>query len=104
MNTESTYIVTLILSVVIVAALMNVYKSIYWLITKKSTNKVVNQLVAWLFSFIATVLCWWATGIPDQFKKVFIYMFVVYVLQMKVDLECIKKILDKKIQSKTEGN
>ena len=79
MNTESTYVVTLILSVVIVAALMNVYKSIYWLITKKSTNKVVNQLVAWLFSFVATVLCWWATGIPDQFKKVFECSDIFYI-------------------------
>lgn len=103
MNIDSIYILFLALSVVVVAALMSIYKTVYYMITKKSTNKTVNQLVAWAFSFLATLLCWWTIGVPEQFKQIFVYMFVVYVLQMKIDLNCIKKILDRKIASKTES-
>lgn len=72
---------------------MSTYKLIYYLITRKSTNPLINQMIAWLFSYIAVVLCWWTIGIPSEFKQTFIYVFPVYVLQRTVDLKMINKII-----------
>lgn len=100
MTLDTKYIVFLLLSVFAVAALMTLYKTIFYLVTKKTTCKVVNQIVAWAFSFVATVLCWWTIGVPDEFKKVFIYVFVVYVLQMKIDLNVLKNMVDSYLSKK----
>lgn len=100
MTLDTKYLLFLFLSVFVVAALMTLYKIIYYLITKKKTNKLVNQIIAWVFSFGATTLCWWTIGIPDEFKKVFVYMFVVYVIQMKIDLNVLKCIVDSYLSKK----
>lgn len=89
-----TFVFAAVLAIFVVAGLMSTYKAIYYRITKKSTNKLVNQILAWAFSYIAVVLCWWTIHIPSEFKQTFIYVFAVYVLQMCVDLKMIKKIIE----------
>lgn len=93
-------IIFVALSIIIVAGLMSLYKSLYYLITKKSTNKYVNQIIAWIFSYCATLLCHFCIGIPADFRQTFVYVFAVYVIQMRIDLDCIKKIIDLKLKEK----
>lgn len=90
----STFILAAVLSVFVVAGLMSLYKLIYYRITKKSTNKLLNQILAWIFSYIAVVMCWWTIGVPSQFRQTFVYVFAVYVLQMCIDLKMIKRIIE----------
>ena len=89
-----TFIFASILAIFVVAGLMTAYKTIYYLITKKSTNKFINQFLAWVFSYIAVVLCWWTIQIPSEFKQTFLYVFAVYVLQRCVDMNMIKRIIN----------
>ena len=88
------FIFAAILAVFVVAGLMSAYKGVYYTVTKKSTNRIVNQILAWVFSYVAVVLCWWTIQIPDEFRKTFLYVFAVYVLQRTVDLNMIKKIIE----------
>ena len=89
-----TFLVAAVLAVFVVAALMSTYKFIYFWVTKKSTNRLVNQILAWVFSYIAVVLCWWTIRIPSEFKQTFLYVFAVYVLQRTIDLNMIKRIIE----------
>lgn len=89
-----TFIFASTLAVFVVAGLMTAYKTIYYLIIKKSTNKIINQLLAWIFSYIAVVLCWWTIHIPSEFRQTFLYVFAVYVLQRCVDMNMIKRIIN----------
>lgn len=95
-----TFLFVAFLAVLVVAGLMSTYKLIYYLITKKSTNKLINQILAWVFSYIAVVLCWWTIHIPSEFRQTFLYVFAVYVLQRVIDLKMIKKIIEGYLKSK----
>ena len=89
-----TFLFVAVLAVFVVAGLMSTYKFFYYKITKKNTNKLVNQILAWVFSYVAVVLCWWTIHIPSEFRQTFIYVFAVYVLQMTIDLKMIKRIIE----------
>lgn len=90
----STFIFASVIAVFVVAGLMSAYKTAYYLITGKSTNRTANQILAWVFSYVAVVLCWWAIDIPSEFRQTFLYVFPVYVLQKCVDMNMIKKIIN----------
>ena len=89
-----TFIFAAVLAIFVVAGLMSAYKAIYYRITKKSTITLVNQILAWVFSYAAVVLCWWTIRIPSEFRQTFLYVFAVYVLQRFIDLKMIKRILE----------
>lgn len=82
------------LTLCMVVVLMTFYKNIYYAVRKKPTNRLVNQVLAWVFSYCATVLSWKVLGVPETFGQTFIYVFAVYVLQMVIDLRMIKRISD----------
>ena len=96
----STFIFAAVLAVFVVAGLMSAYKFIYYQITKKSTNKLANQIIAWIFSYAAVVLCWWTINIPSEFRQTFLYMFPVYILQKVIDLKMIKRIIEGLLKNK----
>lgn len=91
------FIFAAVVCILTVAALMSVYKLIWYLITKKDTIVVLNQIIAWVCSYVAVVLSWWALSVPEQFIHTFLYMFPVYTLQKVVDLKMIKKIIENRL-------
>ena len=57
------FIFAAILAVFVVAGLMSAYKGIYYTVTKKSTNRFVNQILAWIFCVIRSI--------PKRWKRKF---------------------------------
>lgn len=87
-------LVLYVLAGLCVGVLMSVYKEIVWLITKKDTNKYVNQIVAFSLSIVILILFKFTPfSISDSYLLYILTSPVVYIIQRTIDLGMITKII-----------